>query len=265
MTDNNIDKKVRHSMLDELLSDEDKAKPPAKKYEPTTDSRGYGNYGRGSYDQSEFDWSRGDRMPSSYFNDYDRDDGPDPMDNGYNGYRRPEYNRAPPVRKTENSVFNRRSEHHHSNVIPDVTGDYPRQIASVLRTCRVYNGNLIMENGERDEVVNLLMKAIGVQLDKAGLCWSTMGVTALRESLKDLLPMAYYGSKAIVMDDDLEGLTPEEQEHQDFMDAYNRDIGITEEGDAFDKATGEVIDEDKEERKAIIDELEIGDDGFKIT
>jgi len=185
MTDKMKDS-IRSNMLDELLSDVDKPKAP----EPQRSS--FGGYGGRS--QSAFDFDRGDDVPSSF-----RDDGPDPMDEGYRGYSR---GGGTGYRAGRDSVFSRRTSH--ENVVPSGEKDWPKEIGQILRTARRHGGDLVLENGERQEIVELLMKIIGVSLDKSGLVWSTEGLKALRESLKDLIPMAYFGTTKILMEEDIE-------------------------------------------------------------
>ena len=226
MTKNKLDDSIRSNMLDELLSDVDKPKPPEPK--------------RTNYSgQSGFDWGNGDDMPRSFLDD----DGPDPMDAGYSNYHGFSGNRggysAPPVRKHD-SVFNRRTTH--ENVVPTAAYDeWDRKVADVVRTLSRVNGQLVLERGELDELTGILMKMIGVQLDKVGIVWGTEGLKAFKEMLKDLIPMSYYGTTKFVMDDD------------DFEDGR---FGKTTNGTVYDRETGEVIgeEEDLEERLAIMEE-----------
>lgn len=215
MTDK-IKDSIRNSMLDELLSDVDKPQPKV----PARQSTG------GYKDQGTFDWNKGD----SIFDD----DGPDPMDDGYHGHTRP----TPKTRYT-NSVFNRRTSH--ENVVGG-QGDFARQVADLLRTVRRVGNNYLLETTERDELVAIMMKVIGVQLDQVGIVWGTEGVKAFRETLKDLVPMAYYGTTRLTVEDD-----------EDFEDGR---YGKTPDGVIYDRQTGEVFDseEDFEERRAIMEE-----------
>lgn len=227
MTKNKLDDSIRSNMLDELLSDVDKPKPPARQQS-----------GRNYSGQDSFDWGSGDDMPRSFLDD----DGPDPMDAGYNNYHG--FNRGrsePPVRKSD-SVFNRRTSH--ENVVPSVAhDDFARQVANLLRTCHQEGRRYVLEPAERDELVAILMKMIGVQLDKVGIVWGTEGLKAFRETLKDLVPMAYFGTTRFTMMDD----------EPDYEDGR---FGKTPSGTVYDRETGEVIgeEEDLEERLAIMEE-----------
>lgn len=77
-----LNKNINESMLEGLLSDEDKPKPPKPVYPSYS-----GNYGGGHYtnyrSQSNFDWSRGDPM----FGDEDEDGYTDQR--GRSTYRKP--------------------------------------------------------------------------------------------------------------------------------------------------------------------------------
>ena len=219
---------IRENMLDELLSDIDKPKPPVKD--------NY-NYSRGYSGQDSFDWGRGDDTPSSFLDD----DGPDPMDSGYAGYSKPHGGRHHEPKRTGGSVFSRRTSH--ENVLPSAKDDYAAQIAGLVRTTRRASNFILLETAERDELVGILMKMIGVQLDKAGITWGTEGLKAFRETLKDLVPMAYYGTTKFVMED-------EDDEYADGQ------IGKLPDGTLYDRETGEEIghEEDIEERRAIMEE-----------
>ena len=186
-----LDKSIKNNMLDDFLSDGDKPKPPA----PAKT-----NYGGGYNYNSDYSYGTRRSQPSLW-----DDDGPDPMDDDYYDSRKP---RGRLNKKDDDdegtgrtsSVFPKRK--HNNTVADSVGGDYPRQIAAVIRTLSIDGGLVVMETGERDEIVNLMMKMIGVGLDKAGITWSTTGVTALRETLKDLLPMTFVNGKKVVIDDD---------------------------------------------------------------
>jgi len=215
-----LDNSIRNSMLDELLSDEDKKSPTTARDVRHTEYAG----------QNSFDWGRGDSMPSSFFDD----DGPDPMDDGYRGYSS---RRSDSGGRTERSVFHRRTTH--ENVVGNAYGDWDKKVADVMRTVHRIDGAYVMENGERDEIVGILMKMIGVQLDKVGITWGTQGLKAFKEMLKDLVPMSYYGTSPMVLGEDV-------------VDERHAKIGST----VYDRETGEVIgeEEDMEERLAIMEE-----------
>lgn len=190
-----MESKINSSMNEEFLDDMDKKKKP----EPPKRDYGYGGYGSyggsdGYYkrSQSSFDWDNGDDVSSVL-----GDDGPDPLDRDYS---------------TRGSVFGGgRSKT--SNMVSGVAGDYPRQIASVMRTVQVKGRNAVLDKAEVGEVVDLLMKAFAQTMDKAGLVWSTEGSKYLREALKDFIPMCYTaGSYKIVLEDD-EGDDSEVEEY----------------------------------------------------
>lgn len=218
---------IRGSMLDDFLIDGDKSKKP----EPKRDTSHYGGRSQGA-----FNWNDGDDIPNSFRDD----DGPDPMDDGYRGYSRP----APRTYTGADSVFNRRTSH--ENVVASQAhDDYARQVANLLRTVHQEQHGYVLESSERDELVGILMKLIGVQLDKVGIVWGTQGLKAFKETLKDLIPLAYYGTTRFTMSDYDDG--------EDFEDGR---FGKTPNGTVYDRETGEVIgeEEDLEERLAIMEE-----------
>ena len=175
MTDK-MDKRIQNNMLDDLLGEQDKKKPPVQ---PTTNYnyRASQNYGQ-----------------SSFWGD---DDGPDPMDDGYYAGRT----------GRSSSVFNSASSHSHyqpphssRNVMKVEGAGLGDKIAATIESAHQGRNGVVLEKGEAEEVVTLLVRAIGEVLDTAGITWSSGGVKYLRESLHDLLPQAYYQGKLIAVE-----------------------------------------------------------------
>lgn len=213
-----LNKNINESMLEGLLSDEDKPKPPKPTY-PTYSG------GRGS--QGNFDWSRGD--------DFD----------GFKGNRgRYAYEEED---EDENNFYGR-----HRPYVP------PRSTAPVSTGATSYSGGMdisaatinaiktALANGmhsgmkhyfmaevDANLLANAVVRAIGEVFDKVGLSWGASGSKAAKALVYDMLASNVFYN------------TPTR--------GYKElDFGGELRADNHDPATGEVEDDDIE-RKAIME------------
>lgn len=179
MTKNNMDKHIQNSMLDDLLSDKDKTSRP----------KGGGMGGTSSYDPYNWD-----------------DDGPDPLDDGYNGYsKRGKY--TPPPRKTTYTPVPKYSyqpaqirKFDVDETVEDIVnkGEYSRE-----------TGHIIITRAQAERIATIYMRKLGLFNDNNSLCWTSGGSIVMRDTILGLFngEMFYSGMRVVIKEDDEEAGT----------------------------------------------------------
>jgi len=192
MTNNKVDKSVRNSMVDDLLSDGDKPKVEVASnnkvaYQSQTNTRssrggGHSYNKRGSY-------------PSQYASD-----------GGYASSEPYDWDNAP-ERKPQTNTTRRTGV---GSAMRDE--DVARTMAGIVRSGLPLHGNLLVRPDQVQTIVDCMMLDIGRLLDVSGLCWGTEGVQGLKASLQVLVEESLYssqGQRLVVEDDEWDSETGE--------------------------------------------------------
>lgn len=211
-----LNKNINESMLEGLLSDEDKPKPPKPVSTPY-------NYGNSSYrgGQNSFDWSRGDnldgfsggRVPRKYYDDEEDEDYYRPA-HTYRGGTTSQPTKLPPTGKYVSGA---------------AIGALQAALDKGLHSGQKH---YFMPPDASDALCNAVVRCIGEVFDAVGLVWGANGSRAAKALVLDMLAtnMMYN--------------TPTRgYKELDFGDAEPVTTG-------HDPVTGEVDDND-EERRAI--------------
>lgn len=177
MTNNKMDKHVKSNMLDDLLDDTDKARPPAPAYNYTNTA--YTQRGN----QRDFGWDNpndrgfsGGRIPAQYYGDDDESDIPEQ-------YRSTKY--ASPRQPT--SVFNRGSA---TTKTAKTWGNEATALAAIDALIGGVNSgpkHYFIPAPEQAALINATTKALGEFFDQIGLCWGAGGSKNAKMLIADIL------------------------------------------------------------------------------
>ncbi len=163
MTNDKIGSRAKTSMLDDFLDDTDKALPPVPRYTPPA-------YTGGSY-------YRNNDTPSLF-----DDEGPDPLDDGYGGYRR-----AAPAAQPKSAIAT-------------MASGKLREAAAVLRGSPSIQGKVYLMPEDGAFVANALQRVLAEAMDQLGLCWSSAACGTMREALREMVWNSFYNGMAVIKD-----------------------------------------------------------------
>ena len=185
MTDK-MDKKVRSSMLDDLLSDGDKKKDPPK----PTYSGGYGS----SYGYQGGTYSNGRSR------DLFDDGGPDPLDDDYYSGTRRSRSYSPPPRKTDYSVPRTSIQGYNRRAV-ETPAD---KILMAFDDSYESGGRVYIDDKAKAKIIDAMMISLSLTLDQASMFWMTDGTKLMRAAFDDLVTNFMYLNtcKVVVADID---------------------------------------------------------------
>ncbi len=180
---NETEKKVGRDMMEDLIPGR-KQKREAKE---AADARarsytsGYGYSNRDSRGYSNYNWSRRD---DRQYGLYDRDDdGLDPLDDGYNGYKKPSYGYSGSSYSSSHSATNR----YPGSVGTGKTGTQKMEAIGWDWKQEFTATHGVIEQDRLNKITTILSDEVADMLDSANLQWGSQSGNRLRALLQQFI------------------------------------------------------------------------------